>query len=209
VPAADELAGPHGKSPQDDYVPALEGVLVPPAGETAPVTSAQQVVPPNTLSKIQSVECLEKTLENPEYQCADHHYVGGPPPPKAAVQTDSKKETSGASKADIEAINEAVQKAEHAAADAKAEAAMAEKYFNDAKAIADRIAKNKDAPAPAPAPSPAPAPAPAPGSDATLSFLRHPAKQHHRQHHEVTTPKRISTLINAKSPVVIHDKRPR
>jgi len=186
---ADELAGPHSKTPEDDYVPALEGVLVPPAGEAAPVTSAQAVVPPNTLSKIQSVECLEKTLENPEYKCADHHYVGGAPPPKAAVQAKSEKETTGgATAADIEAINDAVKKAENAAADAKAEAEMAEKYFNQAKDIADKVAKKQ----------------------AASSFLRHPTKHHHREHHEVSqsSSKHMPILIHAKSPVVYHDKKP-
>lgn len=186
--SADELSGPHAKTPEDDYVPALEGVLVPPAGEAAPVTSAQVVVPPNTLSKIQSVECLEKTLENPEYKCADHHYVGGAPPPQAAVQQEAKKETSGgASAADIEAINDAVKKAQNAAADAKAEAAMAEKYFNDAKTLAEKITKKEAA---------------------ASSFLRHPTKKHHREHHEVSAPKHMPILIHAKSPVVIHDKKP-
>lgn len=188
---ADELAGPHAKTPEDDYVPALEGVLVPPAGEAAPVTTAQAVVPPNTLSKIQSVECLEKTLENPEYKCAEHHYVGGAAPPVAAVKAKSTKETTGgATAADIEAINDAVKKAEHAAADAKAEAAMAEKYFNQAKEIADKVAKKEEA-----KPS---------------SFLRHPTKHHHREHHEVTPSgsKHMPILIHAKSPVVYHDKIP-
>lgn len=196
---ADELAGPHEKTPEDDYVPALEGVLVPPAGEAAPVTSAQVVVPPNTLSKIQSVECLEKTLENPEYKCADHHYVGGAPPPQAAVQKDSKKKDSGgASAADIEAINDAVKKAEHAAADAKAEAAMAEKYFNEAKEIADRVSKKSEEKKKE-------------GEAKPSSFLRHPSPhqtQHHRKHHEVKVSKQMPILIHAKSPIVFHNKRP-
>jgi len=155
---ADELAGPHQDVPQDDYVPAMEGLLVAPATEADPDTPLQVLPPPNTVSKIQSVECLEKTLEDPQYKCAEHQYVGGGPLPQAIVQKKSEKEDSGGETAiAIEAINEDVKKAVMHAANAKAYTQMAETYFNDAQEIAENM-ENKS------------------NEKAKQSFLRHPVK---------------------------------
>lgn len=149
VSLAHQVAGPHDAAPEDDYIPALEGVLVPPAGEAEPVATAESVVPPAQLSKIISVKCLEKMQENPAYVCADHHYSDGAPANVTTATVQTKEEhTTATSSAQVSEVKEMVAKAERHAADAQAEADMAKKYYEQAAAIAKGMKVAPPPPAP-------------------------------------------------------------
>lgn len=130
--------------PIDNFVPAYEGVLVAPAGDAAPASEEiPDAVPKQTVTKILTVECLTKTIKDPNYKCEEEDYMDGKPPPtinSTVVSTAQTKAGSLSGAAPAPSAKQA-KTTKEAVAQAKEAALAAQEAADKAKAAYLKAAK--------------------------------------------------------------------
>lgn len=106
-----------------------------PVQEQPPVgANSEEILPPATIAAVDSIDCLQKMQDDPDYKCADYHFLGNAAPVQPPLQQTADPNSKPATAEEIASAQAAV-------ADAKATSGKAQDAANEAKKYAQMAAQ--------------------------------------------------------------------